>query len=216
VRDGSTIGAVLARLRAEFPDVTISKIRFLEAEGLVSPQRTPAGYRRFSEEDVARLHAVLAAQRDHYLPLRVIRDRLAEGAPLAGAPAAPPPDPENASARVSRDELLSRTGASAALLSGLEQYGLVRPGPGGYYEADAEQVVRIADELGGFGIEPRHLRAFRAAADRELGLLEQVVVPLYRQRDRVKAGERARELAGLSVGLHTLLVEAGLRRVTGE
>jgi hypothetical protein len=112
--------------------------------------------------------------------------------------------------------VLAHTGVSSALLTELEQYGLVRPDPGGCFDSDGVQVVRIAAALGGFGIEPRHLRAFRAAADRELGLLEQVVAPLYRQRDRAKAGEQARELAGLSVGLHTLLVKSGLRRVTGE
>ncbi|MGW5051832.1 transcriptional regulator FtsR [Actinokineospora sp. NPDC004072] len=209
-RDGATIGAVLARLRPEFPDVTISKIRFLEAEGLVSPQRSAAGYRRFSDADVARLRFVLAAQRDHYLPLKVIRERLDAGAAL---PAAPKPA---AADRLSREEVIAHTGVSPALMAELEQYGLVRPDDNGRYDPDGVQIVRIAAALGGYGLEPRHLRAFRAAADRELGLLEQVVVPLYRQRDQRKAAEQARELTGLSVGLHTLLVKSGLRRVTGQ
>ncbi|MGX7827811.1 transcriptional regulator FtsR [Actinokineospora sp. 24-640] len=222
-RDGSTIGAVLARLRPEFPDVTISKIRFLEAEGLLSPERTAAGYRRFSEADIARLRFVLAAQRDHYLPLKVIRERLDAGATLPALTAVPKRGrmpviglDEPAGDRLTREDVLAHTGVPSALLTELEQYGLVRPDPSGCFDTDGVQVVRIAAALGGFGIEPRHLRAFRAAADRELGLLEQVVAPLYRQRDRAKAGEQARELAGLSVGLHTLLVKSGLRRVTGE
>ncbi|GAA4434465.1 MerR family transcriptional regulator [Actinokineospora soli] len=216
---GSTIGAVLARLRPEFPDVTISKIRFLEAEGLVSPERTAAGYRRFSDADIARLRFVLAAQRDHYLPLKVIRERLDAGATVPALIAVPRKAPVIAldapADRLGRDEVVAHTGVPPALLAELEQYGLVVPDEHGRYDTDGVQIVRMAAALGGYGLEPRHLRAFRAAADRELGLLEQVVAPLYRQRDRKKAAEQARELAGLSVGLHTLLVKTGLRRVTG-
>jgi len=233
--NGSTIGAVLARLRPDFPDVTISKIRFLEAEGLISPERTPSGYRRFSEADVARLRFVLAAQRDHYLPLKVIKEQLdqvdrgeSEAVTAVQRPARElTPVPSAASPvdfvsdpgiRLTRLELIGRSGVGEGLLSELEQYGLVRADEGGGFDADTVQVARTASLLAEYGIEPRHLRAFRASADREVDLLEQVVAPMYRQRDpaaRERADGLVRDLAALSVGLHTLLVKAALRRVTG-
>lgn len=220
--DRLSIGAVLSRLREEFPDVTISKIRFLEAEGLVTPARTASGYRQFTLADVERLRFVLATQRDHYLPLKVIKEQLdaAEAAerprvlravPVDGLPAA------NDFAgqplrRMTREELLDTAGIDAATLSELEQYGLVKPGPAGLYDNESAQVAAIALALADYGIEPRHLRGFRAAADREVGLVEQIVAPM---RDE-KADKTVRELAALSVGLHTLLVKAGLRRIAGK
>ncbi|PPK61228.1 MerR family transcriptional regulator [Actinokineospora auranticolor] len=231
-RAGLSIGAVLAHLRPEFPDVTISKIRFLEAEGLVSPDRTPSGYRRFTEADVARLRFVLAAQRDHYLPLKVIKEQLdrpggpprevaAVARPLRGlppVPAEPPADPDGRVA-LSRADLLDRAGIGADTLLDLEQYGLLRARPDGAFDPDAVAVARTAAGLAEYGIEARHLRAFRAAADREVGLVEQVVAPLYRQRDpaaRARADEIADDLAALALTLHSLLVRAGLRGVTGR
>jgi len=229
-RDGWNIGAVLQRLRPEFPDVTISKIRFLEAEGLVSPQRSPSGYRRFAEDDIVRLRFVLAAQRDHYLPLRVIKDQLEQadrgGAPpqaavirqLSAVPTGPPDTPvpdEAPTLRLTRAEVAAKAAVDTALLDELEQYGLLAVGDGGFYDGDAVQVARLAAGLAGYGIEPRHLRAFRAAADREVGLIEQVVAPLYQQRDpsaRERADSVTRELGTLAVGLHSLLVNASLRR----
>ncbi len=225
--DGWNIGAVLQRLRPEFPDVTISKIRFLEAEGLIRPDRSPAGYRRFTGDDVERLRFVLAAQRDHYLPLRVIKDQLEQadrgGAdrPLTVAVERIDPDEfaEGSDTRLSRDDVLRQAGVTGVLLDDLEQYGLLASGSDGFYDADAVQVARLAAGMADYGIEPRHLRAFRAAADREVGLMEQVVAPMYRQRDpaaRDRADSIARELGALSVGLHSLLVKAGLRRITGR
>ena len=227
-QDGISIGALLSQLRPEFPDVTISKIRFLEAEGLVRPARTAAGYRQFAPSDVARLRFVLAAQRDHYLPLKVIREQL-DAADRGLRPATPTPKLPRPLAvvdgpagtdftpaetiRLTREELAGEADIDGDLLSELEQYGLIRPGQGGYYDPDAVLVARTAKAMTGFGIEPRHLRAFRASADREVGLLEQVVGPLYRHRDagvRGRAEEATRELAALSVRLHTLLVKAGL------
>jgi DNA-binding transcriptional MerR regulator len=233
-----SIGAVLAQLRPEFPDVTISKIRFLESEGLVCPGRTPSGYRQFAPTDVERLKFVLAAQRDHYLPLKVIKEQLDavdegrwQGAPLAprlaknlasldGAGRAAQADdftvgPE---IRMTKEEFLREVGIDNATLVELEQYGLVKPGAAGFYNPDAVVVARTVKTMTEFGIEPRHLRAFRASADREVGLLEQIVTPLQRQHDpdaRARADEVVRELAALSVTLHTLLVKAGLRAVTG-
>ncbi|MCP2257856.1 MerR HTH family regulatory protein [Streptoalloteichus tenebrarius] len=233
-RGGMSIGAVLAQLRPDFPEVTISKIRFLESEGLVHPARTPSGYRQFSPADVERLRFVLAAQRDHYLPLKVIKeqlDALDRGVRPGGPSPRPPrglvaveglPGPDSFSCsgevRLTREELLADSGVDEGLLSELEQYGLVRPGASGFYDGDAAAVARTVRAMTAFGIEPRHLRAYRAAADREVGLLAQIVTPLARQRDpdaRARAEEVVRELAALSVALHTLLVKTGLRGAIG-
>jgi DNA-binding transcriptional MerR regulator len=237
---------VLAQLRVDFPDVTISKIRFLESEGLVQPERTAAGYRQFSATDVERLRYVLAAQRDHYLPLRVIKeylDSLDRGEP-GGARRWPQPprqlvsacpaSPESATepdmtelaevldaadtARMTQEELLAAAGISRAALLQLEQFGLVRPGPAGFYDTDAVLVARTAQAMTDFGLQARHLRSFRASADREVGLLAQIVTPVSRQRDpdaRARADEVIRELAVLSLRLHALLVKIGVRRVLG-
>jgi len=241
-RDGLSIGAVLAQLRPDFPDVTISKIRFLESEGLVRPGRTASGYRQFSAADVERLRYVLAAQRDHYLPLKVIKEQLDAAdrgeadAPAAGGrlprklvplPVAPGPGdrlprPDDFApgrdVRLTREDLLDEAGIDGALLGDLEQYGLIRPGAAGFYDPDSVLVARTVRAMTEFGIEPRHLRAFRASADREVGLLQQIVTPVSRHRDadaQARASELAREFAALSVTLHTLLVKAGIRDVTG-
>lgn len=182
-----SIGTVLNLLREEFPEVTISKIRFLEAEGLVEPQRTSSGYRKFGTADVERLAQVLRMQRDHYLPLKVIRDHLdalgrgeqiqlpAPGALRADGPSERADGPT--ASRVGRDELLAAAGISAAELGEWESYGLLLPLPEGGYDAEAVNVAGLVAELGRFGLEPRHLRAMKAAADRESGLIEQVVAP---------------------------------------
>lgn len=226
-----SIGEVLAHLRGDFPDTTISKLRFLESEGLVEPERTPSGYRKYSWEDVARLRYILTAQRDRYLPLRVIREQLVamdEGAaPAAGTGTGRPPlvaveklptaqdfDAGVADARLSRSEFADLVGISDRQLCDLEQYGLVSARPGGYYDADAVEIARVVAQLAEFGVEPRHLRVYRSAADREIGLFEQVVAPLARQRSpeaRARAAETMRELAALSLRLHAALVQAGLR-----
>ncbi len=233
-----SIGEVLAQLRPEFPDITISKIRFLEAEGLIHPERTPSGYRKFSRDDMARLRFVLAQQRDNYLPLRVIKDHLdaidhgleppgragGSRAPRALVAAEGLPGPEEflrepADIRLSRDELLTAAGLQPEQLEALEQYGLLGArGKGGHYDGDALAVAKTVAEMARFGIEPRHLRAYKAAADREIGLFEQVVTPLMRQRSpeaRARAEEAVRELAALSVRLHAALVKAGLRAELG-
>ncbi|HVB28160.1 MAG TPA: MerR family transcriptional regulator [Mycobacteriales bacterium] len=230
-----SIGEVLAQLRADFPDVTISKIRFLEAEGLIEPERTASGYRKFSREDVARLSYVLAAQRDQYLPLRVIKthlealDRGLEPPAATGSGPRVPralvsahglPGPESfgrdpSELRLSREELLEAAEIGPEQLTQLEQFGLLGPRPGSsHFDGDALVIAKTVAEMARFGLEPRHLRAFKAAADREVGLVEQVVTPLVRQRNpeaRSRAEEVARELAALSVRLHAALVKAGLR-----
>jgi DNA-binding transcriptional MerR regulator len=222
--DRLSIGAVLSRLREEFPDVTISKIRFLEAEGLVRPARTASGYRQFTSADVERLRFVLAAQRDRYLPLKVIREQLdaADAEPdrprvLRAVPADGLPTAadfaETPIRRMTREELLETSGLDPVALAELEEYGLVRPGPAGLYDTVSAQIAATAKALAAFGIEPRHLRGFRAAADREVGLVEQVVAPMRKDN---RADEAVRELAALSVGLHTLLVKAGLRGISSK
>ncbi|MEF2526978.1 MULTISPECIES: transcriptional regulator FtsR [Streptomyces] len=225
-----SIGAVIAMLRDEFPEVTISKIRFLEAEGLVEPRRTPSGYRKFSTADVERLARVLRLQRDHYLPLKVIREQLdavdrgdrvripaptahGESADTSPTPDAGPGGEPAAPARVGRAELIAAVEADEEQLAAWEAYGLLAEGPGGGFDQDALTVARLLADLGRFGLEPRHLRAMKAAADREAGLVEQVVAPLRRHRNpqtRAHAEATARELAGLSVRLHEALVQSAL------
>ncbi|SDJ23791.1 MerR family regulatory protein [Frankineae bacterium MT45] len=235
-RGSLTIGEVLTALRPDFPDITISKIRFLETEGLVAPHRTPSGYRKFSSTDIARLKYVLSQQRDHYLPLRVIKDQLdaidrglvppgAGGLPrvphLAIADNAPTADhfrPVLPTLRLSREELINAAGLTSEQLRELEQFNLVTPKSGGFYDEDALAIGQVVSQLARFGLEGRHLRAFRTAAEREVGLFSQVVGPMSRQRGaeaKARAEETVRELAALSVRLHATLVQIGLREVTG-
>ncbi|MFD5075365.1 MerR family transcriptional regulator [Streptomyces sp. NPDC058371] len=225
-----SIGTVLNVLRDEFPEVTISKIRFLESEGLIEPQRTASGYRKFSPEDVERLGHVLRMQRDHYLPLKVIRehlDALGRGEevrlPTLGRQRGPGDDerlgdlfgePEApTAARIGRDELLAAAEIGERELDEWESYGLVAPLPDGGYDAEVVAVAALVVELGRSGIEPRHLRAMKAAADREAGLVDQVVAPLKRHRNpqtRAHAEARTKELAGLTMKLHAALVRTAL------
>ncbi|MEU4350958.1 MerR family transcriptional regulator [Streptomyces sp. NPDC023838] len=221
-----SIGTVLNQLREEFPEVTISKIRFLESEGLVEPRRTPSGYRKFSPEDVERLAQVLRMQRDHYLPLKVIREHL-DALSRGEEPALPAPggardlpdgggegDPDRPTAsRVGRTELLVAAEVTEEELTEWESYGLISAGPGGGYDAESVNVARLVADLGRFGLEPRHLRAMKAAADREAGLVEQVVAPLRLHRNpqtRAHAEATVRELAALTVRLHAALVQTAL------
>lgn len=206
------IGEVIARLRAEFPDVSVSKIRFLESEGLIEPARTPSNYRRFDEADVERLRYILTAQRDEYLPLRVIKERLV---PSAEDPADAGPGPgacASATGPLSRSEFLAAAGIDEKQLAELENFGLVRR-TGRVYQRDALQVASAAAVLGRYGVEARHLRAVRAAVEREMSFIEQVVAPTLRQRNpeaREQAGRTAREIAAVSMRLHGALIEAAL------
>ncbi|MFI9246229.1 MerR family transcriptional regulator [Streptomyces sp. NPDC053086] len=219
-----SIGTVLNVLRDEFPEVTISKIRFLESEGLVEPRRTASGYRKFSADDVERLGHVLRMQRDHYLPLKVIREHLdamgrgeAVPLPLVGrqrtAEDVPAPVEGPTVARVGKAELLAAAELDEAELKEWESYGLIAPLEDGVYDAEAITVASLVAELGRFGIEPRHLRVMKAAADREAGLVDQVVAPLKRHRNpqtRAHAEARTKELAALTMKLHAALVKTAL------
>jgi DNA-binding transcriptional MerR regulator len=231
-----SIGQALAELTAEFPDEDIkeSKLRFLEAEGLVEPERTPSGYRKYSTQDMERLRYIIRAQREHYLPLKVIKehldamDRGLEPPALNGGPTVPTGVLGDGTAaaellrgdrgdvRISRRELIKTAEITEELLEQLETYGLVhtRAGSRQHYDADALVVARTVGALAAFGIEPRHLRAFKTAADREIGLVEQVVTPIRRSREDGAEGRAAQavdEIAALSLRLHATLVRSGLR-----
>lgn len=217
-----TISEVLAQLRGEYPDVSVSKIRFLESEGLIEPARSPSGYRRFGPADIERLRYILSAQRDQYLPLRVIKEKLAavdlgdKAAPRAALGLVVPPAPEDPGAQrppLSRRDLAEAAGIGDAQLAELEEFGLIGRS-GRQYGPEALTVARAAAELSRFGVQPRHLRAVKAAAERETALIDQVVAPLMRQRSpgaRNRAEETAREIASLTLRLHAAFLEAGLR-----
>jgi DNA-binding transcriptional MerR regulator len=285
-----TIGEVLSLLREEFPDVSISKIRFLESQGLVDPERTPSGYRKFYDQDVERLRWILLQQREHFLPLKVIRGRLTgqegdidltdgdeapavdgpddlpsgadpgagtgdeagrggDGAPAVdmpatvpvAVPAVPPaavlvatePDPEPAPARpragsggpaqpdvYTVSELAEAVGCTSQLIRDLQQYGILVAGAsvGGtpYFDPDAVGVARIGARFAELGVEPRHLRTWRNAADREASLFEQLVMPLLRQRNpqaRRQAADRLDELATLGAELRAGLIAEAVRSI---
>ncbi|GAA1018138.1 MerR family transcriptional regulator [Acrocarpospora pleiomorpha] len=212
IRAHMSIGEVLALLQGEFPDVTISKIRFLEGEGLIEPQRSPSGYRKFTHTDVERLRFILTAQRDQYLPLRVIKDQLADPPGPRAVGAETPP------VRLSREELLAAAEIDEETLAELEDYGLIPPGAR-RYDADALDVARSVGRLARFGLHARHLRAVKAAAEREAGLLEQAVAPLLRRRapgSLDHAEESAREISGLLMRLHAALLNGSVRGVLGR
>jgi len=226
-----SIGQVLTALSSEFPDISISKIRFLESEGLITPQRAPSGYRRYAEHDVERLRYVLSVQREHYLPLKVIREHLemmdrgqtppepktleAQGAGPTTAvapptPAAPPAAPKKA-LRLSRADLLEASGLSEAGLVELERTGIVAPRRGGsFYGRDALTLAIAARRLGEYGIDGRHLRAFKMSADREVGLVEQAIAPYVRRAGGDK--DVSGEVTQLVISFHAALVRTAMER----
>lgn len=236
-----SIGEVLEVITDEFPDVTISKIRFLETQGLIDPQRTPSGYRKFFEADVARLRWILVQQRDHFLPLRVIKERLDRGdwsADEVGPAADRPPARERTNdgvaaddaapaesaldigatdARFTLEELANAASLEVADVRELEKVGLIEPvgtEPVPTYLGEAVIVARAARGFMQHGLEPRHLRAWKVAAERESGLIEQIVVPISRQGasgSKKRAVDVAHELAGLANDLRQALVSQNLR-----
>ncbi|MGW0811325.1 transcriptional regulator FtsR [Nonomuraea sp. NPDC002799] len=211
-RSHMSIGEVLALLQGEFPDVTISKIRFLEGEGLIEPERSPSGYRKFTHLHVEQLRFILTEQRDHYLPLRVIKDRMAESFGL------PRPVQQKQELRLSRAELIEAAGIDEETLDDLEDYGLLTP-VARRYDEEALKVARTVGALARFGLHARHLRSVRAAAERECGLVEQAVAPILKRRAPGAIGEAdevARELSALLLDLHASLVRTGVRSVLGR
>ena len=233
-----TIGGVLAALASDFPDLTISKIRFLEAEGLLTPHRTGAGYRTYTDRDVERLRYILTAQRDRFWPLKVIRDALdaMDRGLQPGEADEPDPRPrvperrvdphvptgaelaEPPTLRLTARELRDAAGLDRPTLNALETYGLVRADSGGHFDDDALAVARMAAALAAYGVEPRHLRPFRTAADREIGLVQQIVRPARSAAGRSPRGDApipedpTPEVLRLCVALHTALVRSGLHR----
>lgn len=220
---GMTIGAVCDLLKADFPSVSISKLRYLEDQKLVSPQRTPGGYRLYSPLEVERLRTILRLQRDEFLPLRVIRQELESSTTGAFSVANQAKQLKRAqlaepapSRRHAAEEILSTTGASAGLLKALEEYGLIGGhAHGGYDETDRE-VVQTALELSRYGVEPRHLRIFRVAAEREAGLLQQLLTVGLRSRNperRREAVEALENLAALASHMRHLMLISELRQI---
>jgi DNA-binding transcriptional MerR regulator len=219
-----SIGEVLSMLKKDFSDVSISKIRFLETEGLITPSRTASGYRRFDTHDVARLRSILTLQRDQYLPLKVIKDQLDAdqeqaglAAPVATGVGVRPDDfrPGAGKIRLTRLELAHETSLSETLIAALEKDGLVWTSAAGHYDEDAVQICMIAAKLSEFGVEARHLRSFRVVANRESGLVEQIATPYSHPRDhdgKARAQQTVRELASLFVQLHAALLRAELIR----
>jgi DNA-binding transcriptional MerR regulator len=231
-RKALTIGAVCKILENEFDDISISKIRYLEDQKLLSPRRTPGGYRLYSQSDVERLRTILRLQRDEFLPLRVIRQELAAGGDIelgAGADRRPGGGAirrailvNTSNAYLNLDELLDETGARPELVAELETYGIVQPekrdGKTVYDETDRE-VVRAANELSRVGVGARNLRIFRSSADREANLLEAVLGPSLRSRNperRKEALESLESLAATVSHLKHLLLVRDLRRLAGD
>lgn len=224
-----TVGAVVRALGEEFPDVTISKVRFLENEGLVTPTRTASGYRQFSEHDVERLRFVLRAQRDRFWPLKVIKDSLdamdrglggpedaTDPRPRAKRPEADPAVPSverlrtPMTVRLTREEVARSCDLDESVVEDLVANGLLRPGSDGLHSESDLQVAQAAGGLAAYGLQARHLRSFRTAADREVGLVEQALGP----RRGSDADEHAAAVAHLCLTLHAALVRGGLDRST--
>ena len=217
-----SIGQVLTILKPEFPDISISKIRFLESEGLVSPERAPSGYRKYAQVDIDRLAYILRVQRDHYLPLKVIKEHLdvmdAGGEPPSlEAPAAehrPEPGRQERPqmpVRMSRRELLNASGISEATLLDLERQQIVSPRRGAnYYGREALMICVVARKLVPYGMDVRHLRAIKQSAEREAGLVEQAIAPFVRRKTH--ANEAASEVTRLVLHAHAAMMHTLLER----
>jgi DNA-binding transcriptional MerR regulator len=234
-----TIGAVCKGLQQEFPDISISKIRYLEDQKLLTPRRTPGGYRLYSANDVARLRTILRLQRDEFLPLAVIRQELAAGRsleatpkPAAAGPGSVPTDgrPGAALRRLtfslrdrgalySLDDVVEETGADPKLVMELEDYGIVKAEVRGgtrYYDETQREIVRAVTELSRYGVAGRNLRVFRTSAEREAALLQQILAPALRSRNperRKEAVEALENLAAVASHLKHLLLVRDLRRI---
>ena len=225
------IGKVIDELCSEFPELSITKIRYLESEGLIVPERTPSGYRKFSYRDVERLRFILRQQRDRFWPLGHIRQVLEDmdrgvvpPEDVKGAVSIPTmtlgedglPTPATFSEgrsqiRLSRAELLDSAGITEELLDAIEQFGLIsRRKSQSYYDGHALTVAAVVADFASLGLEPRHLKIFKTAADREVGLFDQIVAPVAKSHDKAKTAELMATIAALSVRLHTVLVKDGL------
>lgn len=237
-RDHLSIGEVLALLQEDFPDLTISKIRFLESEGLLDPERTPSGYRKFYPDDVERLRWILVQQREHFLPLKVIKTKLEEVQQGGGGRAAPAEeddgvvhattagvdgaDPGLSGASMTVEELAGAAGISPDDIAELERFGLLQGravGPDVLYDEEALIVARLAAGFRRHGVEPRHLRMYKVTADREAGFLEQVVTPILKQRNpqaRGRALAMVDDLLQQGAKLRAAMLEQALRDNLGR
>src|SRR3954451_11334429 len=232
-RKSLTIGAVCKQLEREFPDISISKIRYLEDQKLLSPRRTQGGYRLYSAADVDRLRTILRLQRDEFLPLRVIRQELASGRAVSDrVPGSGSKSPDPRTLRRTRvavsgggalyrlQEVLDETGAEAKLVRELEEYGVIkgtRQEGEVLYDDTEKEIVRAVTELSRFGVGGRNLRVFRTSADREAALLEQILAPALRSRNperRKEAVEALENLASIASHLKYLLLVGGLPKIT--
>lgn len=224
-RNYMSIGEILVTLKTEFPDITISKIRFLEGEGLIDPERTPSGYRKFRQEDVDRLRTILRMQRDEYLPLKVIKERLEkkEEEPALTKPVVAEPGEDHLATpptglHMSVEELSAATGVERNRIKELESFGILcSHGQNGeqYYDGDDFVVLSIAKDFFKYGIEPRHLMMYRHFAEREATFFESIVMPMLRQRNpdaRRAAAENLTDLAALSRKLKQALLRSNLRQ----
>lgn len=220
-RDYLSIGEVLDSVRSDFPDVSISKIRFLESEGLIAPKRTDSGYRMFYDEDIARLRFILQLQRDHFLPLKVIRERLAEADANGGVLPQMPPAKATKSdgkkaqvnlqgASLTRAELLKAAGLTESQLKELEDFALVAAGDAGTYDENDLLVGKAARRFFEYGVQARHLKMYRQFAEREAAFFEQIVTPVARRKDPQGQADAAKSLGELA-GLATQMREAALR-----
>ena len=224
-----SIGEVLLALKTEFPDITISKIRFLEGEGLIEPERTASGYRKFFEDDVERLRQILKLQRDEYLPLKVIKERLARREAEGGEPEEPRErEPEEDLAepptglQMSLDEMSSATGVDRERVKELERFGILcSHGMDGsqYFDGDDYIVLSIVKDFFRYGVEPRHLTMYRHFSEREASLFEAIILPMLRQRNpeaRRAAVDSLTDLARLSRTLKQALLRNNLRQYLNQ
>ena len=230
-RDYMSIGEVLEAVRTDFPDVSVSKIRFLESEGLISPERTASGYRKFYESDVARLRYILSLQRDQFLPLRVIKERLlqpdSDGGGVTDAPAvidvaaaererdSGTPAPDISELALAREEPCKASGLSKEQLSGLQEFGLLPRRGDEPYNGNDLVAAKAAAGLFDYGVEPRHLRMFKQFAEREAAFLEQIVSPLVKKRD-ARGREEASQSIHRMIALTRQLQQALLRSQVEE
>ena len=228
-RKSLTIGAVCKLLKQEFPDISISKIRYLEDQRLLAPRRTAGGYRLYSTADVSRLRTILRLQRDEFLPLRVIRQELAAG--RSEEDVAPPARPDNRPSRratvmvrdsgalYSLEDVVEETGADPQLVKELEEFGVIRGTVRGgtrYYDETEREIIRAVTELARYGVAGRNLRVFRTSADRESALLQQILAPALRSRNpdrRREAVEALENLAAVASHLKHLLLIRDLRKI---
>jgi DNA-binding transcriptional MerR regulator len=224
-----SIGEVLVSLKTEYPDITISKIRFLEGEGLIQPERTPSGYRKFYQQDVDRLRRILKMQRDEYLPLKVIKERLLREGAQEGDGAAEEPAPQDdeiveppTGLQMSLDEMSTATGVTKERIRELEAFGILTPrslNGETYFDGDDYVVLSIVKDLFKYGVEPRHLTMYRHFAEREAALFEAIVLPMLRQRNpdaRKAAGDSLLDLARVSRKLKQALLRTNLRQYLQE